>query len=1065
MAKIALLVGVSEYQEGLNPLPSAVKDIEAIQRVLQNPEIGGFDEVRVLSNPEPMAMQEAVEDLFSSRSKDDLVLLFFSGHGVKDDRGRLYFATRETRKNPRGELVKATAVPASFVQDIMSNVRCKRQVLILDCCYSGAFAEGMTAKDDGIVDIQNQLGGEGRAVLTSSTSTQYSFEEKGSDLSVYTQYLVEGMESGDADSDGDGSISIDELHEYASQKVRELHPAMKPEIYAIREGFKIRLAKVAPGDPSQQYRKEVARFIHRGEISFVGRRTLDVLRNRLGLEATQAKEIEDEVLGPYRKEFREKLQQYEHVFTDLLKRNETITEGDRHDLQNLQQILGLRNEDTMPIEAQITAQFKTHQQSLQAYEQSFSDALRQEYRLSEETRLRLRQMQQQLKLTDGDIAPIEAKIIAEVEAYRQKLQQYEQVFATATRQEYPLSEAKRNELRQQQQELGLTDVDVASIVAKITTQIETYNQKLQQYEQAFVKATQRKHYPDEVTRSQLQKTWQTLGLSDIDVEMIESRLKAEIDTYQANLQQYELEFKEAVQKEYPLNESQRSKLTQRYLSLNLTAEDVNAIENPIFAVIEEHRQKLQQYEQVFGESIQFGYPVSDATRDDLCRFQQILELENEEVLQVEARVIAQQETTPRGEDLQIEKEANLEEIKSPEQIDPPQVQSQHRIEDKSPIANESSSQTEQAVGPETTSPRWLSGMSRRQALILSASGIGAVGMGIWALSRNELQAPTNLPSDQPTSLLSGQQTNLLSGQLKTPSGVAPELVSASSATKPSGKLQSVEFKVVTVDAKGQIVKTENRQAGISKKNLGKDIVLDMVSIPSGSFQMGSPPTEVQRDEDESPQHQVTVPAFWMGRYAVTQEQWKVVASWAKVKNDLNSDPSSFKGANRPVESITWDDAVEFCARLSKRLGREYRLPSEAEWEYACRGGTKTPFHFGETITTDLANYDGSDTYGQGPKGAYRKQTTEVGSFKVANAYGLYDMHGNVWEWCQDHWDTYKGAPADGSAWVTGGAEQVLRGGSWNVNPWDCRSANRNGFSSYDWYDFIGLRVVCVSAGT
>jgi formylglycine-generating enzyme required for sulfatase activity len=1051
MAKIALLVGVSEYQEGLNPLPSAVKDIEAIQRVLQNPEIGGFDEVRVLSNPEPMAMQEAVEDLFSSRSKDDLVLLFFSGHGVKDDRGRLYFATRETRKNPRGELVKATAVPASFVQDIMSNVRCKRQVVILDCCFSGAFAEGMTAKDDGIVDIQTQLGGEGRAVLTSSTSTQYSFEEKGSDLSVYTQYLVEGMESGDADSDGDGSISIDELHEYASQKVRELHPAMKPEIYAIREGFKIRLAKVAPGDPSQQYRKEVARFIHRGEISFVGRRTLDVLRNRLGLEATQAKEIEDEVLGPYRKEFREKLQQYEHVFADLLKRNETITEGDRHDLQNLQQILGLRNEDTMPIEAQITAQFKTHQQSLQAYEQSFSDALRQEYRLSEETRLRLRQMQQQLKLTDGDIAPIEAKIIAEVEAYRQKLQQYEQVFATATRQEYPLSEAKRNELRQQQQELGLTDVDVASIVAKITTQIETYNQKLQQYEQAFVKATQRKHYPDEVTRSQLQKTWQTLGLSDIDVEMIESRLKAEIDTYQANLQQYELEFKEAVQKEYPLNESQRSKLTQRYLSLNLTAEDVNAIENPIFAVIEEHRQKLQQYEQVFGESIQFGYPVSDATRDDLCRFQQILELENEEVLQVEARVIAQQETTPRGEDLQIEKEANLEEIKSPEQIDPPQVQSQHRIEDKSPIANESSSQTEQAVGTETTSPTWWSGMSRRQALILLV-GSGAGAVGIWALSRNEPQAPTNL----------------LPGQSETPSRVALASDSTSSATKSSGNLQKVEFKVVTVNAKGQIVKTENPQANISKKNLGKDIVLDMVSIPSGSFQMGSPPTEVERGEDESPQHQVTVPAFWMGRYAITQTQWKVVASWAKVKNDLNPDPSSFKGANRPVERITWDNAVEFCARLSKRLGREYRLPSEAEWEYACRGGTKTPFHFGETITPELANYDGNYTYGSGPKGQYREQTTEVGSFKVANAYGLYDMHGNVWEWCLDHWhDSYKGAPSDGSAWVTGGdaSNRVLRGGSWFDYPRYCRSAIRFRLVPVVRDVIIGLRVVCVSAST
>ncbi len=197
MKKIALLVGGSEYKEGLNPLPSAVKDIEVVQRVLQNPEVGGFDEVKVLSNPEPTAMQEAVEALFSGRSKDDLVLLFVSGHGVKDDSGRLYFGTSATRKHSRGDLVKATAVPASFVQDIMSNARCKRQVVILDCCFSGAFAEGMTAKDDGMVDIQTQLGGEGRAVLRSSISTQYSFEQQGSDLSVYTQYIVEGMESGD----------------------------------------------------------------------------------------------------------------------------------------------------------------------------------------------------------------------------------------------------------------------------------------------------------------------------------------------------------------------------------------------------------------------------------------------------------------------------------------------------------------------------------------------------------------------------------------------------------------------------------------------------------------------------------------------------------------------------------------------------------------------------------------------------------------------------------------------------------------------------------------------------
>jgi hypothetical protein len=383
MAKVALLVGVSEYEPGLNPLPGAAKDVDAVREVLLHPEMGGFAEADIvlLKNPERQDVEMAIETLFSGRQKDDLALLYFSGHGIKDDRGRLYLATRTTRKTIQGELIRSTAVAASFIHDRMSESRSKRQVVILDSCFSGAFAEGLLARDDGAVDIRTQLGGEGRVVLTSSSSTQYSFEEQGQDLSIYTRFLIEGIKSGEADRDEDEFISIDELHEYASQKVRELQPAMKPEIYAIREGFKIRLAKVAPGDPVQRYRKEVTRFIYRGEISFVGRRTLDVLQNRLGLEESEAKAIEDEVLEPYRKEFRNKLQQYEQVFTDLLERDETIIESDRRDLQNLQQILGLRNEDTMPIEAQVTARFKAHQGNLQAYEQAFGKAVWQEYPL------------------------------------------------------------------------------------------------------------------------------------------------------------------------------------------------------------------------------------------------------------------------------------------------------------------------------------------------------------------------------------------------------------------------------------------------------------------------------------------------------------------------------------------------------------------------------------------------------------------------------------------------------------------------------------------------------------
>ena len=235
----------------------------------------------------------------------------------------------------------------------------------------------------------------------------------------------------------------------------------------------------------------------------------------------------------------------------------------------------------------------------------------------------------------------------------------------------------------------------------------------------------------------------------------------------------------------------------------------------------------------------------------------------------------------------------------------------------------------------------------------------------------------------------------------------------------------------------------------------------MVSVPGGSFIMGSP--EGEGNGSEKPQHKVKVKPFFMGKYPVTQAQWRAISSLPKIKCDLEADPSRFKGDNLPVEKVSWEDAVEFCQRLSKQTGREYRLPSEAEWEYACRAGTTTPFHFGETISTDLANYNGNYIYPKGSKGEYRAKTNQVGSFSP-NAFGLYDMHGNVWEWCQDEWHrSYEGAPTDGSAWLSGNdSNKVVRGGSWDDDPNDSRSACRY----YDSRDgrglYIGFRVVCVA---
>jgi formylglycine-generating enzyme required for sulfatase activity len=497
-------------------------------------------------------------------------------------------------------------------------------VVILDCCFSGAIAKGMSVKDDGTVNVKEQLGGKGRAILTSSTSTQYSFEQEGSELSVYTQYLVEGIEKGAADKDDDGWISVDELHEYASSKVREAAPAMTPEFYPVQEGHKILLAKSPKDDPKLKYRKEVERRINRGKFSIPARRLLNSLYRQLKLDAEVAAAIEAEVRQPYL-EYQRKLEEYESTLVEAMEAESTLSETTLNDLRDYQQHLGLRNED---------------------------------------------------------VAAIDRRVIKEEELF-------------------------------------------------------------------------------------------------------------------------------------------------------------------------------------------------------------------------------------------------------------------------------------------------------------------------------------------PSPALRGEGARVF---------------------------PSISAKNFTED-------------------LGNGVTLDMVAIPGGTFLMGSPESEPERFGSESPQHTVTIQPFFMGKFTVTQAQWRLVAGFPKVNIDLEPEPSLFKGANRPVVNVFWYDAVEFCARVSQKAGREYRLPSEAEWEYACRAGTTTPFYFGETITTDLVNYNGNHIYGSGSKGQYRERTTDVGSFP-ANAFGLYDMHGNVWEWCQDTCHkNYNGAPTDGSAWLNNNQYRGLRGGAWRCGPLLCRSAFRAGTNPDGTDTDIGFRVV------
>jgi formylglycine-generating enzyme required for sulfatase activity len=264
---------------------------------------------------------------------------------------------------------------------------------------------------------------------------------------------------------------------------------------------------------------------------------------------------------------------------------------------------------------------------------------------------------------------------------------------------------------------------------------------------------------------------------------------------------------------------------------------------------------------------------------------------------------------------------------------------------------------------------------------------------------------------------------------------------------PSSSGEEFEFEVVTVNAKGKITQRRQHKA-TQQTEWFNGVSLERVYIPGGSFKMGS-----TKYDSEKPPHQVTIKPFYLGKYPVTQAQWQAV---------MGNNPSGFKGEKRPVEKVSWNQAVEFCQKLSAREGETYRLPSEAEWEYACRAGTTTPFYFGETITSDLVNYDGNYPYGSAPKGTYRKETTEVGQFPP-NAFGLYDMHGNVWEWCADIFhDNYQGAPIDGSVWEKGGKGRVRRGGSWYDGADDCRTANRDWSDPVDRDGDVGFRVVWVA---
>jgi formylglycine-generating enzyme required for sulfatase activity len=335
---------------------------------------------------------------------------------------------------------------------------------------------------------------------------------------------------------------------------------------------------------------------------------------------------------------------------------------------------------------------------------------------------------------------------------------------------------------------------------------------------------------------------------------------------------------------------------------------------------------------------------------------------------------------------------------------------------------------------------WAAPLAGIAAVALGSGGLA--GLALWATLKRRHMAPRNIASNKSTKNRKDQPSP---GQS---TASAPEIWSV-----PTARIERL--------GGGWEVHRSTTQVQGYRVTLGPGVDLMMVRIPAGEFVMGSPANEPERFDSEGPQHRVRVGEFWMGQTPITQAQWRAV---------MHSNPSRFKDQpdsdQRPVEKVSWRDAMAFCQRLRERTGLYYTLPSEAQWEYACRAGTTTPFHFGDTITTKLANYDSNFTYANGPKGEYREQTTPVGLFP-ANTWGLQDMHGNVREWCLDQWHaSYEGAPADGTAWVDSedeksGTPRLLRGGSWCIDPWFCRSAYRLRLVPDGANYNIGFRVVCL----
>lgn len=358
--KVALLIGVSNYGLGLTPLRSPTNGVKAMERILENPEIGNFDEIEALIDPSLVEMRSRIEEVFSALTNEDLLLFYFAGHGIKHKAtGDFYLATSESCRLENKEINLGTTVESEFVRKALRGSYAERKVVILDCCFAAAFADGFLTMDDDSVEVGPQiietqeLGGKGVCVLTASTSTQYALEQEGEDLSVYTRYLIKGLETGGAALDGKTCISVRDLHNYVVHEIKIAAPLMNPYIYNAREGNEIAISK-AYVDNLQRYRKRVQEKVSagKGHLRPTAITNLEILQRSLKISLKQAEEVQRDATQPYR-EREENIKLYRKTLIEEKEYGYPLHEVAVNELQELKNRLNLRDEDVKGIEDEV----------------------------------------------------------------------------------------------------------------------------------------------------------------------------------------------------------------------------------------------------------------------------------------------------------------------------------------------------------------------------------------------------------------------------------------------------------------------------------------------------------------------------------------------------------------------------------------------------------------------------------------------------------------------------------------------------------------------------------------